>query len=231
MSFGLILDLVVLGIIAICVFLSAKHGFVRTFIELAGFVAAFVIAFTASSPLANTTYDKIIEPSMVSKIEKTSAEGTDAVSQKLWDSLPGIVKNNSGSLGVTKEKFDNKVSSSISESVSDSAKKISDGVLRPIITKILGAFYSTVLVIVLIIVFKFLAKVINKLFKISFIGKINAFLGGVVGAFKGVAVALIFCIAVSLIISITGKSIWIFSPENIDSSYLFKYLYGFSPFI
>lgn len=231
MSLGLILDLVVLGIIALCVFLSAKHGFVRTVLELAGLIAAFVIAFSFSSPLANITYDKIIEPSMVSKIEKTSAEGEQAVATKLWDSMPGIVKNNSSTFGLSKEKFDDKVSSKFSSSVSDSAQKISESVLKPLITRVLSAFYSTVLVIVLIIVFKFLAKVINKLFKFSFIGKINAFLGGVIGAFKGIAIATLFCIAVSLIISVTGKNIWVFSPENIDSSHLFKFLYGFSPFI
>ena len=106
MSLGLILDLVILGIIALCVFLSAKHGFVRTVLELAGLIAAFVIAFSFSSPLANITYDKIIEPSMVSKIEKTSAEGEQAVATKLWDSLPGIVRNQSGTFGISKEKFD-----------------------------------------------------------------------------------------------------------------------------
>lgn len=231
MSFGLILDLIVVIIVLVCAFLSAKHGFVRTVLELAGFIAAIFIAFTISSPLATITYDKMIEPSIVSKIEQTSDEGSSMISEKLWNSFPEVVKRQSANIGISQEGFNEKVSSSISSNVAESAEKISENVTKPIITKVLSAVYSTVIAIVLIILSKFLAKVINKLFKISFIGKINSFLGGVLGALKGIAIAVVFCMAVSLIVSATKSGVWIFNSDNIEASHLFKIFYGFSPFV
>ena len=63
-----LLDLIVIAIIAAVALISAKRGFVRVVIELAGFIAAIFISFTISTPLANLTYDKIIEPPIVSSV-------------------------------------------------------------------------------------------------------------------------------------------------------------------
>ena len=62
-----LLDLIVLAIIAAVALISARRGFVRVAIELVGFIAAIFITFTISTPLASLTYDKIIEPPIVSR--------------------------------------------------------------------------------------------------------------------------------------------------------------------
>lgn len=229
MAVSLILDLIIAAIIVLCIFLSAKHGFMRTLIEVAGFVAALFLAFTVSSPLADITYDKVIEPSIIEKVEVASAEEGAKVSNKLWDSLPGIIKKYSSGMGVSKESFTKKVDSSVSGSIAGSAAKISKNVTKPIITKVLTAIYSLVISILLIIIFKILAKLINKLFSFSLVGKINAMLGGVVGIAKGVAIAFVFCMIISVLITFSKGGFWIFTPDNISRTYLFKLLYEFSP--
>ena len=231
MSFGLILDAITVGIILLCIFLSAKHGFVRTVIEVAGFIAAFVIAFTISSPLANVTYDNIIEPSIVSTVEKASDNSGNEIAERLWDSFPDFVKRRSADFGLSEERFNEKVNSSVSGSINQSALKVSENVTKPLITKLLGALYSTVIAIVLIILSKFLAKALNKIFSFSFVGSLNKILGGVIGAVKGVGIAVIFCMIISALILITKNGFWIFNPGNIENSYLFKLFYGFSPFV
>ena len=50
---NIILDIIIVAIVVICVFLSAKRGFTRTIIELVGFVAAILIAINLSTPVAN----------------------------------------------------------------------------------------------------------------------------------------------------------------------------------
>lgn len=231
MTLSLVLDVIIIGIILLCIFLSARHGFVRTVIEVAGFIAAFVIAFTISSPLANVTYDNIIEPSIVSTVEKASDNSGNEIATRLWDSFPDFVKRHSADFGLSEERFNEKVNSSVSGSINQSALKVSENVTKPLITKLLGALYSTVIVIVLIIVSKFLAKALNKLFSFSLVGTLNKMLGGVIGAVKGVGVAIIFCMVISALILITKNGFWIFTPDNIDGSYLFKLFYGFSPFV
>ena len=62
---GIILDLIILAIIVIFAFLSAKKGFVRTLIELVGFFLAIFIASSISPAISNGVYDKFIEPAIV----------------------------------------------------------------------------------------------------------------------------------------------------------------------
>ena len=56
---SIIIDLIVLAIIGLFIYTSAKRGFVKVLVEVAGFVLAVIITFTISSPLADATYDKI----------------------------------------------------------------------------------------------------------------------------------------------------------------------------
>ncbi len=231
MTAGIILDLIIIAIVVLYIFISARHGFVRTLIEVAGFIAACVVAFTVSSPLADLTYDKIIEPKIISNIEQVTSDGGNAVAEKLWNSFPDIIKKYSADIGVNEQAFYDSINSTVAGGASDSAVKISENVTKPLIIKLVSALYSTVITIVLIIVSKYLAIIVNRLFKIPVIGKINAALGGVVGAVKGLAFAFVFCAVISIIILLTKNGFWIFNPENIESSNLFKLLYGFSPFV
>ena len=67
---NIILDLIVVAIIALTVILSVKRGFVRSAVELAGFVLAVVLAFNLGPVLADTTYENIVkEP-----VEKTTTK-------------------------------------------------------------------------------------------------------------------------------------------------------------
>ena len=84
-----LLDLIVLAIIAAVALISARRGFVRVAIELVGFIAAIFITFTISTPLASLTYDKIIEPPIVSSVSKATG---DSVTQITDDSSARIYK-------------------------------------------------------------------------------------------------------------------------------------------
>ncbi|MBO4734749.1 MAG: CvpA family protein [Clostridia bacterium] len=231
MAFSLILDLIIVAIMALCVFFSAKRGFVRTLLEIVGFVAAFVIAFTVSSPLADMTYDNIIGPSIISSVEDATGNLGSDVSDQVWNTLPSIIRKNSEKFGIKKDTFTDKVQSYVSMNTEDHAEKISKNVTKPVVVKLVGAIYSVVIVILLIFLSKFLARVINKLFSFSLVGKVNAILGGAVGLLKGAAFSVIFCMLVSIVIIISKNGFLIFNEETIASSYLFKIFYGFSPFV
>ncbi|MBO4694207.1 MAG: CvpA family protein [Clostridia bacterium] len=228
---GIILDLIIIGIIVLSIFLSARHGFIRSFIEVVGFIAAIVIAFTISSPLANATYDKIIGPKIVSNIQQITSEGGGSVAKKIWDSFPSIIKRNTRELGINEETFLYDVDSAISSGASDSAAKISKDVTKPLIVRITSGFYTTVLVGVLLIFTRFLAKFLNRTLSVSLIGRINAFLGGTMGLVKGVFFSIVFCAAISIFMFFTENGLWLFTQENIADSYLFRFLYNYSPFV
>ncbi|MBR4762349.1 MAG: CvpA family protein [Clostridia bacterium] len=227
---SIILDLIIVAIIVFAVILSARHGFVRTVIELAGFVAAFVIAFSVSSPLADVTYDKMIKPSIVSSVDSGAEVGKAEAADEIWESLPEIAKNCAESFGITKESFKNEALKATGNT-SQVVERVADKAVKPAVTKILSIIYSTVIVIILIVVSKLLARIINRLLSFSFVGTVNRFLGGVVGVFKGAAFAALFCMVISILVLFTKDGLPLFTTENIDSTLLFKTFYGISPFI
>ncbi len=212
-----ILDLIILGILLLTILISAKKGFVKAVVETAGFIAAVILAFTISSPLAEVTYDKIIEPPILNAVEaSTQSAENDAIS-----AVPDFITKNAERFGVSLEEFEDKILTDISGSAAATTKTASQDVLKPVATKILALVYSVVLVIILLVVVKFFAKIINKIFSFSIVGKLNRTLGGVLGFIKGSVFAILFCMVVALIMAFAGDFL-IFTEENINSSYLFK---------
>lgn len=228
-----VLDLIIVFIILLFVFLSAKKGFVRTLIEVIGFIAAIVIAFTFSSPVADAIYSKAIQPSVIKTVETTANNGisnaTSAV-DAVWDKMPSFITESSF-FGFSKESVTATVQNETANDVTQIAQSISDSFVKPAVTKLLSVLISVVAIVVLLFIVKILAKHINKLFNFSVVGDINKTLGGVLGLVKGGAVAIIFCLLIGLILSFAKDGFLIFTYENINSSYIFKFLMGLSPFL
>lgn len=140
---GIILDIIVLAIIALSIFASARYGFVRSIIELLGYIIA-------------------------------------AVAVRIIQFPPDI-----------------------------------------------GLFIRPLIFIALIVLSKVAAKLLNKLFSFSIVGKINRLLGGILGIPKGMLLALIFCMLTILIVTVSKDGFWIFTDKAVESSYIFKWIYSF----
>ncbi len=68
------------------------------------------------------------------------------------------------------------------------------------------------------------AKLINK---IPVLGKVNAFLGFVLGLIEGLFAVFVVCLVTRLIISLSGANSILFNQAAIDSTFLFKIFYNF----
>ncbi len=233
---SIILDVFVIGIVLLCVILSAKKGFAKSIIEVAGFVAVVILAISVSGPLAELTYDKVIEPSVIKMAEESSAtadqnieDNISLISDNIWESLPDFIKNNSAA--VNQDNLLDNVDIDTGDTVTGVAVKVSQTVAKPVVSKMLSALYGVIILVVLLILVKFLAKLINPLFNFSVIGKLNRTLGGVLGLLKGILIAVIFCTAVSLIVSFTKEGFLCFTREAVDNSYLVSRIISFLPFL
>ncbi len=225
---SIILDLIVLAIIIITVLISAKRGFVRTLIELLGFIAAVFISFTISTPLANSTYDKIIEPSIVSTVTSavdTAADNSAAAAvDSFWNEIPGWVKGGIEKAGISKESLDGSITANIGNGVQSAVESASQNVIKPAVTSTLALIYQVISLIILLAIVKPLAKLINKLFSFSVIGTANRVLGGVVGVPKGMIYAVAFCLLITLAVSFTQNGFLIFTGEAMEKSLFFSFV-------
>ncbi len=220
---SIVIDLIVVAIILLTVLISAKRGFVRVAVEVAGFVAAVILAFSFSAPLADFTYEKAIEPPIINSISENTTESASQTADAIWESLPSFITGNTERLGITKDYIEKEVVSGTKSHMEEALKDLSQKAIKPVATSILETLYAVILIIVLLFIVKILAKLLNKVFSFSTVGKLNSSLGGVVGAVQGIAIALIVCEIISLVISFAG-GIWIFNNENIDKTFIFKFL-------
>lgn len=226
---SIVIDLILVGIILFFVIISAKRGFVRTAIELVGFFLALYLSITFSGIVAEGVYDTFVKEPLVKQVdEKVGGLETSIVNyNKAFDSLPDFVKDKAenyglSSSGLAEELINNQDGKGFSETIVDYAAK-------PIVTNVIKVALYIILFIVLSFVFKFLARILNKLFSIPIIGGLNRTLGGIFGLAKGTIIAAAICIAISIIVSLTENGVLIFTNENINSTYLFKFLAGFNP--
>ncbi len=216
-----ILDLIVIAIIALFALISAKKGFVRTLIEVVGFVLVILFANSVSPMLSDVTYDKLIEPSIISSVEKLNIE-TGSVNLKI-DAMPDFINNILGSEFNLKG-FEDIINENISAGMGNAVATASQTAIKPIVTGIFSLLYTVLISVILLFVVNILANLVNKLFSFSIVGKANKILGVVLGMIKGVVVAVIFCTLISFIVSVTTNGFLIFTNTNIEGSLIFKLL-------
>jgi uncharacterized membrane protein required for colicin V production len=233
-----LLDLILVIIIGVSVYLSARRGFVRTFVEAIGVVAAAIIALTICTPLANATYDKIIEPAITKTVFEEVNKALeneelnlqlDGTPNKILEAFPQKIQSLIEKSGIDYDKLleENKYlinDDTVENTVQELVFNILQNSLKPIAVKVISYIYAFIIFSFLLVVVKPLAKLLNKAFSFSIVGKLNTTLGGVCGLAKGIVFTLILCLVIYSIASFTENGIWIFNVENIDKTFIFKYL-------
>lgn len=215
-----VLDLIILAIVIVTIYLSAKKGFVKVLVETVGFILAIVVSFTVSTPLAEATYDKFIEPSIIQSAEKT-IQNDAGIDKEVWENIPDFITKNAENFGISADSFSETINENISLGTKKAVTIASQKVIKPVCVSLVSMIYVVILTTLLFIVVKFAAKFLNKLFSFSLVGKLNRTLGGVLGAFKGVAFAVLFVVIVSFLVSINGK-LFNITIQDIEKTFLFK---------
>ena len=211
-------DLVAVGIIIFFAVLSAKRGFVRSLIEVIGFGLEILFIGKLSPYLANITYDKFVEPSILNTIGNAESGGIVELPQ-----LPKFVSTLLGN-NFDLSALQNYINENISAGVTDAVAKASQQIIKPVIANVLSLLYAVILTFVLMFLIKIIAKVVNKIFSFSIVGKVNRLLGGLLGIVKGIAVVAIICSVVSALFSIYPAGLWILTPNVAAGSVAFKLL-------
>lgn len=206
-----ILDGVVILIFLLAVIIGYKRGFVQSAIRLVGCIAAVLVAFSLSAPLATGIYDQFIsdkmQKMMVDEISKSASGTVDAKLDQILKDLPHTVTNmlSAFHLGTSKE-IAGKLSASVSDSAAVLAKKIDSQIIRPVVTAALQMLCGIVLFIVLMILLSFLAKAVGRIFRLPVLRQMDGLLGAVFGAVQGVLMVFVAVTIISLIATTSGSN-------------------------
>lgn len=212
---GILLDVIFLLIVAICIFVAVKKGFVRSLVEVVGYVLAFVMVFSFSGMVAEYIYSNFIEESLIVAIETAVLEN----SNNAIEQLPNYIR-----MFLPKEEFDiNSVLSASSVNVSSISEAV--GVtIEPIAMNIIKTIAAFIIFALVLILSKILAKVINSLFRGAVLGTANKFLGAIIGLVKGAVIGAVYSLVVYLTTVLPSVEALSFTTEALNNSVICKYL-------
>ena len=206
---GLILDAIFIFIVISCVYFSAKKGFVRSFIEVAGYVLAIIIALNLGALVGEFIFNNHIKPATVTAISSIISDSTS----EAVDSVPAHINLLLENADIDLETLAN------AENVN--VDKLTD-TIKPLAVDTIKSLVAFVAFIALMFLVRFLAGVLNSFFSFSILGTLNKFLGGTLGIIKGFLIASAFCMVAYFVALITSNDFLIFTEKAIQDSTICK---------
>lgn len=231
----LVIDIILVAVFALTVFLAAKKGFIKTLLDFAAIIMAFVLAFALSTPIAQAAYDGFVEEIIIdavsSQIDENDFNAVIAADEvvEVFDELPDVVIDLADAIGVD---FDEILESIDFDKIepTDSVKRLVRKVAEPLAVRIMSGVLFIILAVIFIVILKVAVILIGKVAKLPVIGQADKLLGAVFGALKGVILIALICTLLkaffasgdSVISEMVNDSVVINLLENFESPFSFK---------
>lgn len=203
---AIIIDLVIVGIIALCVIIGYAKGLTGALIKIVSFVLSLVIAFILYTPISNyiinnTQIDDMIETTIKSSIIKNDEEQTK-------EQMPTVITDY---INQKVEEASNAVKENV---VNSTAQEVSHTIVRAGTWIILF-----VIARIALIVLKYITAVIARLPVIKQFDKI----GGIIyGLLEGLVITYFALALISFITPMTKGNL----SDNINKSYIGSNMYN-----
>jgi uncharacterized membrane protein required for colicin V production len=219
---SLFLDALTVIVFIVVIFHAFKRGLIRALIELAGFAAAFAVAYLLSNPagqwIANTFLNKFVSGS-ITQLAASSGKSNAAFFTKLVGSLPGIfektltgINANLGTLGA--------------KAMAELVKAVS----MPLASLISRGIAFFVILAVCLVVVGMVAHLSDTVARMPVIGVLNSLAGAGVGILEALIIMFFISTLLALIISLMAlqKNPPI-SVSTINSTQIYKYINNINP--
>lgn len=221
-----ILDLVLIGIIAVAVIIGREKGFLKSSYNILSFIITAVLILTMSDPfceyLSSSALGDTVRERVSEKVCGTVEENEDAVKDGedaqtavkvgemmgLPDFLMKFLDDKLEKQAEAVEVMKNNALDTLTEAVSEIIIKIASVILLFLMVRI-GVFL--------------LLKILTVIFSLPGLDKINSFFGMAAGAVNGLLAVYILCAVLTLLVPAANIAA---VSEAADSTLLFKYFYN-----
>ena len=211
------IDVILLVIIALAAFISAKRGFIWSVLNLGVVVASSVLSKLLASPVSQLFYNYFLHGKIMTELNRILpagsvsgqiGEGIDSVLSELPVPVIAIAKHYglypdlSGSTQVL------------------TVEGIEQDYIIPIVTGVLSIIATVLLFIIICAILKIVAGIIDHNLsdkkKHKFVSRTNTLLGAGLGALKGILISGIGCVILNLISPVINSS---FLTPLVDGSF------------
>lgn len=205
---SVLIDLVVIGIIAICIFLGYKKGLIGVLFTILSFLIALIIAFVLYKPIsnaiiANTQIDETIQNAIMEKVLKNKTE----------ENITPEQANNTSQIVI------DYINSYTSE-IKNTGTEI---VAKNLAQTTIGIVVFILLLIISRIILYFFKAIFNIIAKIPIIKQVNKLGGIVYGVIKGLLIIYII-LAITSLLAPMLSDLEIFKAVN--NSFIAGYMYN-----
>ncbi len=217
-----ILDGILILIVALCIFIGYKRGFIRSILQLVGMLAAVVVAFTLSGMIAEWVYDEHlnqpIQDSIVESLHRDETPESDEIEEVL-SVIPPFLRN---ALNVDQIAQDAMVviTEKVNETAESTAKTVAETVIRPVAVTVMRILLFIVLTVVLLLVVKLLLGIIKPITKLPVLRQADGALGAVIGVVKG----LLFVLLAVAVMQLLASSDALITQTDIDNTVITKWI-------
>lgn len=222
MTFPLIIDLILAGVLLLFIWLGARRGFILTLCSL----AAVIVALVGANWVADTLAPKValaIQPQLEQSIQESLEEKALEVSAQ--DSLAvtdvlAVLKEKGGLYQWAAQGIEDALRSTpqLSESIAHQAAVAATAVAEQLARGLLFLVFF----LLILILWAILSHALDLVSKLPVLDGINRTLGGVLGAVKGL---VILYVAAWILCDLTGK----IPPETAEQTYLLSFLLTYRP--
>jgi len=219
---AIILDVVVIAIIVMFAMIGYKSGFVKTAIELLGWIAVLLFASVVANQVSALIFDNLlVDPIKKSIIDFVTESGKNGI-DNFFDGLPEYLTNILNVYNINAQSIN----------ITDGAKDISASIIEHLRTPIISliSFLLNLAIFILgIILVKTLAKVCNSVVsKIPIVANLNRLLGFVSGMAKGFVITIVLTWIFSFILLFSGGFFGI-TYDTLGDTYLLKLFNELNP--
>lgn len=224
---GIVFDVAIVAIIILFLIISARKGAVRSLIEFIGALASILLSAVLSIYLSDLLFNLLLRDSLIRSVEEAlkSAAGQETVQQiaAAFDKLPGFISNSINVDALTPQ-----ISGALAESTSQAATLMVDLAAAPVIKMLM----RVVLVILLYIIFRLLVRLIafagDRFARLPVLNQLNGLFGAVLGLVKAALAVFILTAIIRAVVPMV-ETPKIFTEQNIQGSYVFRYAYEHNP--
>ena len=229
---SIIYDLVIILILAACIFIGWKNGFVQSVARIISYIVALVAANILSYLLALFVYNTFLRGYFVNLVANklaSAAEGLDPtlLLQNSLSAFPSFLGNS------VKMLFGENLADSIVVNVADGANAVAepivDATIGPVAIMLLQFLFFLIVFFLLRFLLVKLCKSLSFINKIPLVGKVNKILGGVAGAVQGIIIVYIVCISVSFLVAVTNDSLSFLNSDVVSQTLLLDFFSRYNP--
>lgn len=219
-----VLDALLIGLFALCIVIGWRRGFVEAISGVIALAAAVAVSVLLSSPMAELTYTKTVEPAVISALEEQIQDDTLPVAQQVDNALeqmPAFITALLAARGVDSGEAVLE-GLHVEEMGISLAEGVTQQVIAPLILPLLEGLCSILLFVIVYLLALLLLRVLNVVARVPVLKQLNRALGVVAGACNGV---LWVIFAVGVVTTLTYLC-WIpvLTPEVLEQTWLLSRL-------